>query len=487
MAFKLPKPAPDARIIALRNYEDKNRQLCDYVKQLGRRDENAAWENATDAKIAKNNANKRYEALKAGMEASLDERRAKLAAKLQSEEQAYMAELESSQHSSDVRRKQLEQRAIELMAQREQERVDFANEMLYRHWRENCDGVRQGDSQAITDHYAALRKAQEHEKVTKKSLEVAEKKAMDEMMERERLKQEARHVQAAARRKERDDEAVRVLNDQVLDMQRRRELAKEEAAVDVEVMKARWAEQNAEAARAMQAVYAKNKKIGEELLAFNIQKQSELAAEEAKERAEDEAMVSEAMRQAQEEADREAELKDQKKEQDRMYRQHLQLLMIKEQESEEERDRLIKLEEEKHEAKRLAAKKLEEDARALLMREVHEDRQRQLANKEHMKVVAAEEKMLERMRMQEESRVIAGIEQEYQLQLKADRLANRMDLEAQMRAKDALKQKSKDELEREFLGAQQAEKNYQAYIAKDAEQPRQVQAFYGRKSTKWFS
>ena len=37
---------------------------------------------------------------------------------------------------------------MDLVRRREEERVAFAEQMLYRQWRDSCDGVRQGDSNA---------------------------------------------------------------------------------------------------------------------------------------------------------------------------------------------------------------------------------------------------------------------------------------------------------------------------------------------------
>jgi len=88
----------------------------------------------------------RFEALKAQAEANVDARRRKLAAKLHAEELALQQELVANQVTPEERRAALEKRAVDLVRRREEERVAFAEQMLYRQWREGCDGVRQGDS-----------------------------------------------------------------------------------------------------------------------------------------------------------------------------------------------------------------------------------------------------------------------------------------------------------------------------------------------------
>lgn len=309
----------------------------------------------------------------------------------------------------------------------------------------------------------------------------------DAMMERERLKKEQRYQQDLKRRKEREDEAVQVLNEQVADNVSQREKEKVKAAIEVEEMKARWRAQDEAHEAEMQAQYAKNKRMAEELQEFNLLKQAEIKAAQDADRAIDLAIVEEAMRKAREEEDREAELLYQKKEQDRMYRKHLALLMQKEIVSTAERKALIAEEQAKTEAKRQAVLDKENAARAKLMAEVAADRERQIAEHKAAIAHAQAEKLVERERMQEELKVVAGIEQEYQLKLRAERMQHRLDIEAQMLAKEASKLKAREEAHFEFLGAKDAEEDYNRYIRIDALKPKEVVPNFGRKSTKWFS
>ena len=77
----------------------------------------------------------RFEALKAQAEANVDARRRKLAAKLHAEELALQQELVANQVTPEERRAALEKRAVDLVRRREDERVAFAEQMLYRQWR----------------------------------------------------------------------------------------------------------------------------------------------------------------------------------------------------------------------------------------------------------------------------------------------------------------------------------------------------------------
>lgn len=480
------KPSPDYRILKLRKFEEANRAMTDHLKVCATRDEMAAWENKTDAKIEQNKINQRFAELKAKAEAQVDKRREKLAEKLYAEEIMLQAELKSNQITPEQRRAELEDRARALMNEREQERKQFADQMLYRQWREGCDGVRAGDSKAILMKTVAARADQVVDKELVKRHELFEKKQFDEMYERDRLKKEKRYAIEVKERKERDEEALRVLDEQVADIRVRRAEAEEVVKHEIIEMKKRWAEENAAHEAEVAARYERNKIIGEELKRFNVQKQAEMQAIKDREEAYDKQMVLEAQRQAEEEEDREAELKDRKKEEDRMFRQHLAMLMVKEQESNEERDRLIKEQQDAHEAKRQAQKDAEEAARAKLMSEVYEDRDRQIAEKDAKRQALAAEKMIERERMEREMAEMAAVEQEYSTMLHAQRVQNRLDIEAQIRAKEDAALKEKEEAVQAWEGALLAEEQYQRMINYDATQPKPAPNF-NRKSTKWFS
>ncbi len=180
---------------------------------------------------------------------------------LYEEELQLQAEMQASQLNAEDRRSQLEKRAKALISTREQERDDFAREMLYKHWRENCDGVRSDDSKRITLHFASLRKDQMSEKQQTIASEKEEKRLFDEMYERERLKLENRYQQDVKRRKERDEEAVRVLNDQLADVMLRKKEAVVAQKKEVEELKNRWKAQDDAAEQVKQALYAKNKRF----------------------------------------------------------------------------------------------------------------------------------------------------------------------------------------------------------------------------------
>ena len=428
----------------------------------------------------------RFEALKAQAEATLDARREKLASKLFEEERALQAELVASQVTPEERRAALEARARKLFAEREAERAQFAEQQLYRQWRAGCDGVRLGDSRAIQAETLEGRAAQVEHKVAVKEAKRREKVADDAAYELERLKKVERYEREVEERKALAKKAIQVLDEQVEENKVRRAVVIEANRRDVEDLKAKWATDEAKAAEEEAERARKAKVIGKEMLEFNIQKRQELAEAKARDIAINEKILADALASIAAEEAREAELRARKKEQDRVYREHLSALMVKDQVNEEERDRLVEAQQAKYDAKRQADKDREERARARLMEEVHADRQRQLAAKAAKRQMEEEDKMEERKRMEADLADLAIAEEEFNAQVNAVRVQNRLDIETQIQYKDSLDRKAKEEQKQAWEGAMQAERDYQRMIEYDAAQARPAHPNYARKSTQWY-
>ena len=303
--------------------------------------------------------------------------------------------------------------------------------------------------------------------------------------EQERLKKEQRWLADVEARKIRDAESVAVIAEQLRMRASGREEVARTRAADINEMKARWAADDA-AARELEAlIRVKNHKIGEELLAFNLAKQAELADVASREKAMDRAMVAEALRRVQEEEARETDARERAKEESRMYRQHLLIMMAKEQESEEERDRLIKIAEETEWAKREARWAKEQAAQRARLEEVYATRAAQLEEKMILRRMLDEDKRRERGRLESELAAARDAEHAFQEEMARARMQMRLDIEAQIRAKQVQRQKVKEEAKEEFAAAQVAEAQYQATIAQvyALEPPSRK---FGVKEAQWF-
>ena len=79
-----------------------------------------------------------------------------------------------------------------------------------------------------------------------------------------------------------------------------------------------------------------------------------------------------------------------------------------------------------------------------------------------------------------------AVEEEHKARVHAQRIKNRLDIEAQIQYKDSLARKQKEDARQAWEDALQAEKDYQSMIDFDAAQARPAVPNYGRKSTAWY-
>eukprot|EP00878_Enallax_costatus_P047174 GHUV01057599.1.p1 GENE.GHUV01057599.1~~GHUV01057599.1.p1 ORF type:complete len:192 (+),score=62.84 GHUV01057599.1:363-938(+) len=158
--YRPVKTPPDARILKIREYEDRLAKIQDAVKEDSKLGAAAAWETKTDSRIKQNMVQQRFEALKARRESNLNARRDKLAAKLHAEEQQLKQELVNSQETPVERRAKVANRAREMARKREAERQQLATELMEQAFRENCDPLRERQSRQITYKTAQEREQQ---------------------------------------------------------------------------------------------------------------------------------------------------------------------------------------------------------------------------------------------------------------------------------------------------------------------------------------
>ena len=470
----------------MRDYEDHLKSMQDIVKNNRVRNEYAVWENKTDGKIKRNRIMQRYQGLQQQREDSIDERRQRLAMKLRAEDEALMQELQSNVESADDRRKKLADKARKLAEQKEERRQAVADELLARQWREGCDPLRALDSHRRLMQVVDTRQAQVLEKADALEREAEYNREMQQKADQMNDRYDSWREGLEKAQREKDDEAAQMIQLQIKDVRKREAELEEQRQQEIVEMKAIWAAQDQAAADAVKLQFEKNKKLGEDMKLFNKMKQAEMREEELREQESDERMVQDQLRQAREEEEREQERKAIAKEEQRMYREHLKLLMQKEAVDDTERNRLIDEAAAAQQAKQDARWQKESDARAHLMKEVQLSREQQIAGKLQKKLMLKEEDQLDYKKMLKEVEQIDILEAQNKSKLRAARLQNRFDIQAQVRRKEEDEEFRKELKRREALAAEQAEAAYQNKISalmKEAE----PQQYFPRKSAKWFT
>eukprot|EP01023_Acetabularia_acetabulum_P039153 TRINITY_DN3757_c0_g1_i1.p1 TRINITY_DN3757_c0_g1~~TRINITY_DN3757_c0_g1_i1.p1 ORF type:complete len:485 (-),score=97.69 TRINITY_DN3757_c0_g1_i1:155-1609(-) len=482
--LKVKKPAVDARIIKLRNNEQRIQRMCDVVKECQNLHAVADWENKTDNKLKEKEMRRRFEDLRKQREERLDDRRQRLAEKLMQEEQDLQEELMNNTEGPEERRRKMAERAYQLSAEREKERQQLAQELMDRHFRENCDPLREVYSKKILDRTVDQRQTQVDFRQEMNEEIMQEKKLYEHMYELERLKKEERYLMDKRRAREQKEEFMRTLDRQVQQSNERKQLEDDEHSKDVAMLKADWAAADEAAKQAAEDAREKSRQLAHTLKSFNLEKQLEIQQRDDQERSEDMQYLRQVLEREDAEERREEELKDRRKEEMRKYQEHLALLAVKERENTDAQDEYIAKYAEQQAAKQDAIWKHQADCRQELAHEVQETRQQQIENKRRQQEVAYQLEMEEQSRLKEEEHEMARLENEYKHELRRKALQQQLDLETQIVGRAHIKATLERE-RRNLDGQQEIDENYMNRVHQMAESY-EPPKYFGRKKVEWF-
>ncbi|KAK9818145.1 hypothetical protein WJX72_007779 [[Myrmecia] bisecta] len=483
--FKARKPAPDARILKLRDYEEKLAAGQRDVKEQGKALSLAVWEVKTNERVSKTAALRQFEALKARREADIERRRGLLAQKLQWEEAQLQQELIASQVTAEQRRAELADRARRLAAAREAERQEQANRLLEQQFRESCDVLREVESHNKLQHVVDQRSSQIMEKQQIRHHNAAQEQHWAQLWEQDRLRKEQQYADNVARARAQYAEIGQLLDVQCSENQARRVEAEARHMDDVAEMKAAWAAQDAAEKAHEQADRAHKQQLAAEVKEFNRMKLAELAAIEAAERDLDNKLVVEAMRRAAEEEAREAAAKEGRRDEQMRYRKHLALLLQKEQQDTAEQDSMIEKALAEQQAKRDAEQAARDAARQRLMDEVTRAQTDQMRLHEYERQKAREDCLAERLAQEADAALAEQAEAEKQARLRREELKHRLDIQAQILAKQQRRMGEEEQKRAEAQQAAAAEQQFQAKV-KATLANANVQPYHGRRKVDWF-
>eukprot|EP00879_Flechtneria_rotunda_P009484 GHRR01009927.1.p1 GENE.GHRR01009927.1~~GHRR01009927.1.p1 ORF type:complete len:385 (+),score=156.30 GHRR01009927.1:124-1278(+) len=383
--YRPGKTPPDARILKIRDYEDRLARIQNAVREDSKLGAAAAWEAKTDERLYQNQVQQRFKALKARREADLAARRDKLARKLHDEEQVLKQELVDSQETPAQRRAQMAARARELARLREAERQRLAEQLAEQAFRKNCDPLRERYSRQIVYKSAQEREQQIQEKMALHILEQEEQCMFNEMYEAERLKKEQRHLDDVRYQQERAGEVKRSLDAQVAAVRDRQAAEAQQEAMEVQRMQEHWGRLEAEADAAEQAERARLQQLAAEVKQFNALKLMELSEKEWQQREDDLAILQEALAKEAAEEAADADAREAQRQAVIHYRQQLAKMLAKEKADQGEQDAMIEAALSKQQAKQEAEWAVREAARRKLMAEVEDIRRQQIARKQQAK------------------------------------------------------------------------------------------------------
>jgi len=402
----------DRSIVKRQQHELSHEKMIAQGVDLFKVNQKAMWENRMDDVIRENRVQAKVAQIHSNNQATLQERRARLAKMLSEEQRAYEQELVDIEESPQQRMDKMAVRAYELKKRREDERKAFVQEKLYQQWRDGIDDLRTMDSKIVQLKTIAARDHQLFEKDARRDEEREHNRVFDQMWYEGYLAKIEREEREKALKLERREQQKETLAMQ-LDMKDKR-IKEDKAEEDKEVkqLKELWKMQEVEEAEAIvrEKVFAREERVKADAYA-EIQK-AQRDEEAALEFAQDKAFVSGVLERERRLAEKEEYEKEKARRKAVEYTEALKIEMAKKAESEE---KLIKLQEEEAERqwqKRYAQWEKEELARRALMEEVYHDRAEQVAIKQDMRDHLKNEVMRDRDRIDTEVNRLEAIEQE---------------------------------------------------------------------------
>lgn len=370
--------APDFMIMQRRKEEEHRRVYDEKVKTDSSIGRVAHWEHKTSNRIEKNMVARKVNTMKRDLQDDLDQRRGRLARMLAEEDAKYTQELESLEETPDMRRDRLRARARELIRRREQEKREFANQMLERQFREDCDAFREFDGQALLKECMVVRDRALDERAEQRKLDKEEDAAWHTRLLDLVRKADEREQNDANRQLQLRSAMLRTLQDQVRELKERKEederLKQEEARLMKERFELDLAEARAKEKERAELFALKKVAIAKHNAVLKAEKEAEIRRQQ-----EEDLVLLNAMLDKERQAE-EAEIayKGVLKKQAREYQAQLIELMKKEAVDEAASEAIRQAEQDKAWRKREEVWEQEKASREKLMKDVMIARREQL-------------------------------------------------------------------------------------------------------------
>mmetsp|Transcript_37660 Transcript_37660/g.67193 ORF Transcript_37660/g.67193 Transcript_37660/m.67193 type:complete len:491 (-) Transcript_37660:897-2369(-) len=459
--------APDRSITQRRQEEEKRAWYTDQVKQETNSRHYANWVNSTHEKIQHKGKMQLVEEMHEMHSRTVEERRERLCALLAAEQEEYFKALDNMVETQDARKQRLAAAALDLRQRREDKRAAIARQKADQAFKDNCDPLRTALSKQTTMQVAVDRQQQLQWAEARKHEEEEDDRIFAEMWEQERLKKVVRAQE--------DMEKTRTMNEKLKVQlaaqkdafhqvkQREKELQQQQDALykeQVEFQLAYDAQKERERRAQAVALGRANKEFNNMLRAEKEEKMRQKRSEDIREL---DALLAKIR--AEEEADHRLKMARQAATQ--KFMEELKEHMGTEAANEAEMEHLWQLENEKQWAKREAQWQKDQEARDRLLRDVYEERAKQIQLKISTLGNSAKEKAQEKEQLLREMEAALAIEAEKKADaMERNRLAN-LELDRQVALREDIRANAKREVEMEKIQSEIAEEQFKVRVAQE--------------------
>ncbi|KAI3361903.1 hypothetical protein L3Q82_002222 [Scortum barcoo] len=254
---KVATSRPADQLILDRQRQDAARdKVLELTKSQQSGHISSSWLQSSDARFLRGALERRVQAALNQQEVQTQERRDRLRALLEEEEQQLLQEMEEKMETSVERQAKMRERAKTLRERRERDRQQLVSDKLEQLFRNQCEELRTVQSRRREQQVCSERAAQVIGRQERLQLQQQEEKMFDELWEADRRAKEERETQRVQRQQERNLRQLDVIRSQMeaaeQQRQKQRELREEEAALMLQQQEMQQLQQQREQQKKLQ-------------------------------------------------------------------------------------------------------------------------------------------------------------------------------------------------------------------------------------------
>jgi hypothetical protein len=464
----------DRAIYARREEESRVAELNNTIRGDANLRRAAEWEHKTDNMTKNRMVTTRINQLKEDKEKDLEERRRRLAAKLQEEEAVYQKEFDNNLETPDQVRQQMARKLFEYKKQRQEERKQQVDQALEKRMRENTDDLRKADSVFYAQQCAIERETQLKEKRKKMEQDIFEEMLFAKLWDIDMKKKIERENKEKSEKEERVKETMDIINWQNKSKQQQDDMTKYKEGQEKGMLNNLWKIEDEKEREMERQKLLLNRERYLELIRHNQMEKEIKDMEECKEKERDKLLLQSALDRENALHNLELQEKDEKRQEAKELQEHYKQQSDDQLREEIMIEQLTLLEEEKQRKVQEDKWRKEDEARIQLLREVYESRAQNIENKKMFKKEDLNnvmrdrdelDKALEQQNMDHESKVIT---------MKMNKGKHQTDVLKQVGEKERGKRKEYQETMFEQRAMKLAELDYTRKIGSEQERNKEL-------------
>lgn len=464
----------DRAIYARRDEEARLADLHTTIRSDANLRRAAEWEHKTDNMTKNRMVVSRIAQLKNEKEEKLEERRKRLAAKLQLEEAMYQKEFNDNLETPEQVRQQMATKLFLFKQQRQEERKQQVEQALEKHMRETTDDLRLADSKFYTQQCAIEREQQLKEKRKKREQEIFEEMLFAKLNEIDLKKKVEREQKEKREKEQRVKETMDIINWQTKTKKDQDRLGKDKEEAEKSMLNQFWQIESEKEKEMERQKMLLNKERYLELIRHNQMEKEIKDLEKVKEKERDKMLLQMALDREQALQDLERQEKDERRKEAKELQEHYKQQSDDQQREEAMIEYMTRIEEEKQRKIQDDKWRKEDEARIQLLREVYESRAQNIENKKMFRKNDDDnvgrdrdelDRALEIQNMEHETRVVTQ---------KLNKGKHQSDVLKQIGEKERGKKKEYQETMFEQRAMKLAELNYTKKISTEQERNQQL-------------